>query len=162
LVVTAGSYSNIARFVQHARQQGETWVISALSFTGGDDYPLDLEEYGVTDKIIMTHVVPLLHSGLPIVQDARQALNENFGYVSLEGYIVGRMTLKILKDIPGELTRDSFMAQVRQSRFNLGGIEIDFTDNDNQGSDLVVASYLTPDGFRELDVETLKAMLGQP
>ncbi|MDC0833025.1 ABC transporter substrate-binding protein [Geitlerinema sp. CS-897] len=160
-VVTGGSYSNVARFVQHARDRGETWVVSALSFTGGDDYRLDLEEYGVTDGIVMTQVVPPIDSDLPIVRDAQNALGDEFGYVSLEGYIVGKMTLKILNDIPGELTRDSFMKQVAKSRFDLGGIEIDFTDNDNQGSDLVIVSYLTPDGFRELDTTTLKAMLGQ-
>jgi ABC-type branched-subunit amino acid transport system substrate-binding protein len=160
-IVTVGSYSNVARFVRHARQQGETWVVSAISGTGADDYRLDLEEYGVTDKIIMTQVVPLLDSNLPIIGDARQALGEEeLGYVSLEGYIVGRMTLKILKDTPGKLTREKFMKQVRKSRFNLGGIDIDFTgENDNQGSDLVVASYLTPDGFRKLDLATFRAML---
>ncbi|WP_017661850.1 ABC transporter substrate-binding protein [Baaleninema simplex] len=160
-VVTGGSYSNVARFVQHARERGETWVVSALSFTGGDDYRFDLEEYGVTDGIVMTQVVPLLNSDLPIVREARNALGDEFGYVSLEGYIVGKMTLKILNDVPGQLTRDSFMKQVAQSRFDLGGIEIDFTDNDNQGSDLVIVSYLTPDGFRELETTALKAMLGQ-
>ncbi|MBO9998092.1 MAG: ABC transporter substrate-binding protein [Cyanobacteria bacterium SID2] len=157
-VMTGGAYSNIARFVQHARNEGETWLISALSFTGADEYRLNLEEYGVTDRIVMTQVVPLLNSDLPIVREAEEALGEEFGYVALEGYIVGRMTLKILNDVPGELTRENFMKQVATSRFDLGGIEINLTD-DNQGSDLVVVSYLTPEGFRELNAETLKTLL---
>ncbi|NER34181.1 MAG: ABC transporter substrate-binding protein [Oscillatoria sp. SIO1A7] len=159
LVVTAGSYSNIARFAKASRENGETWIISALSFTGADDFKLDLEEYGATDKIIMTQVVPLLDSQLPIVREAAEKLKENFGYVSLEGYIVGRMVLKILNDITGKINRENFMQQVANSRFNLGGIEIDFTRNGYQGSNLVIVSYITPSGFLILDIDTLERMI---
>lgn len=54
LIITAGSYSNIARFAKVSRENSETWVISALSFIGADDFQLDLEEYGATERIIMT------------------------------------------------------------------------------------------------------------
>jgi hypothetical protein len=39
------------------------------------------------------------------------------------------------------------MKQVSQSRFDLGGIPIDFTKG-NQGSTFVVSSYPTEQGFR--------------
>lgn len=159
LIVTVGSYSNIARFASHLQQQGEQWIISAVSFTGGDDFILDLEEYGIRDRVIMTHVAPLLDSTLPIVQEARTKLKNEFGHVSLEGYIVGKMTLRILSDIPGEITRESFMQQVARSQFDLGGVTIDFLENNNQGSNLVILSYLTPQGFRTLDPSIFKAML---
>lgn len=159
LIVTVGSYSNIARFASHLQQQGEQWIISAVSFTGGDDFILDLEEYGIRDRVIMTHVAPLLDSTLPIVQEARTKLKNEFGHVSLEGYIVGKMTLRIFNDIPGEITRESFMQQVARSQFDLGGVTIDFLENANQGSNLVILSYLTPQGFRTLDPSIFKAML---
>lgn len=159
LIVTVGSYSNIARFANHVQQQGEQWIVSAVSFTGGDDFILDLEEYGIRDKVIMTHVAPLLDSTLPIVKEARTKLKNEFGHVSLEGYIVGKMTLRILSDISGEITRDSFMQQVARSQFDLGGVTIDFLANNNQGSNLVILSYLTPQGFRTLDASKFKSML---
>ena len=161
LVITAGAYSNIARFAKHSRDKGETWLISALSFTGADDFRLDLEEYGVENKIIMTQVVPLLNSPLDIVQEAKAKLGDEFGFVSLEGYIVGKMILRILKDIPGDLTRESFLTQVRQSKFNLGGLEVNFTKDGNQGSDLVIVSYLTPSGYQLLSPQILQEMLLQ-
>lgn len=159
LIVTVGSYSNIARFANHVQQQGEQWIVSAVSFTGGDDFILDLEEYGIRDKVIMTHVAPLLDSTLPIVKEARTKLKNEFGHVSLEGYIVGKMTLRILSDISGEITRDSFMQQVARSQFDLGGVTIDFLANNNQGSNLVILSYLTSQGFRTLDASKFKSML---
>ena len=159
LIVTAGSYSNVARFAQHSRSEGETWLISALSFTNADDFQLDLEEYGVTDRIIMTQVVPLMDADLPIVQEAEQQLGDQFGYVSMEGYIVGKMTLQILNSISGELTQENFMETAERSKFNLGGLEIDFTQDGNQGSDLVIVSYLTDSGYQSLDKKALTAML---
>ena len=140
LIITVGSYSNISRFANYIKEQGEKWVISAVSFTGGDDFILDLEEYGVKDRVIMTQVAPLLDSKLPIVQEAREKLKEEFGHVSLEGYIVGKMTLTVLNKISGEITRESFMQQVTQSKFDLGGVNIDFSANHNQGLNLVILS----------------------
>ena len=158
LVITAATYRNLAYFVKISREKGDNWIISALSFTGADELRWDLEEYNVTDGIIMTQVVPLLDSDLPIVESARIALKEDFGLISLEGYIVGKMLLQILRDIPGELTRTNFLQQVQRSKFNLGGIPIDFTDDDNQGSDLVIVSQLKPQGFMEIELDEFATM----
>ena len=159
LVITAATYRNLAYFVQISRKKADKWLISALSFTGADELHWDLEEYNLTDGIIMTQVVPLLDSKLPIVEEARIALGENFGVISLEGYVVGKMLLQILQDIPGELTRENFLQQVQESRFNLGGIPIDFTDGDNQGSDLIIVSQLQHQGFTEIELSDFASML---
>ncbi len=159
LVITAATYRNLSYFAKISREKGEQWLISALSFTGADELRLDLEEYNVIDGIIMTQVVPLLDSDLPIVEEARIALGENFGMISLEGYVVGKILLQILRDIPGELNRENFLKQVTESRFDLGGIPIDFTDGDNQGSDLVIVSQLTHEGFTAMDLSDFASML---
>ena len=159
IVVTAATYRNLAYFVKISREKADKWLISALSFTGADELRIDLEEYNLLDGIIMTQVVPLLDSDLPIVEEARTALGENFGEISLEGYIVGKMLIQILRDIPGKITRENFLKQVSESQFNLGGIPIDFTDGDNQGSDLIIVSYLTPLGFKAMELSHLTSML---
>jgi hypothetical protein len=158
LVVTVGAYAPIGHFARVSRQSKEKWAISAVSFTGADNLLADLKKYKATDRFIMTQVVPLLDSTLPIVQEARQKLGKELGYVSLEGYIVGRMFLRIAGGIPGELTREAFMKQVSQSHFDLGGIPIDFTKG-NQGSNLIVTSYVTPKGFLAVTPEVVKKMV---
>ena len=158
LVVTAGTYSNIARFVKFARDAGENWVISVLSASGARELQFDLEEYGVTEKIVMTQVVPLLDADFPIVKEARDKLGDDFGYVSLEGYIVGKMALKILREIPGQINRDNFLQQISVSKFDLGGIPIDFTRGRTHASDLVEMTVLTPQGFTGLDAAEFAAM----
>lgn len=141
LVVTVGAYENIAHFIRYARKS-ENWLISAVSFTGADNFRDDLVRHGIDNGVLMTQVVPQLDSSLPIVAEARRALGANFGYVSLEGYLVGRMLLRLLEDTPGDLTRKNFMAHARQARFDLGGLEIDFARDGNQASQLVNINVL--------------------
>ncbi|NEP38741.1 MAG: ABC transporter substrate-binding protein [Okeania sp. SIO2G4] len=156
LVVTAGTSTNIARFIKLAQEKREDWVISSLSFAHAEELQFDLEEYGIKDKVILTEVVPSLNSDLPIVQEAKYQLKNEFDRVSLEGYIVGKMTLKILQTIPGEINRDSFLKQVTISQFDLGGVSIDFTQGRTQSSDLVLINVLTPQGFKHLKPDKLR------
>jgi ABC-type branched-subunit amino acid transport system substrate-binding protein len=150
LVVTVGAYGPIAHFARVSRQSKEKWAISAVSFTGADNFLADLKKYQATYRVIMTQVVPLPTANLAIVKEAKQKLGKEFGFVSLEGYIAGKMFLRILSDTPGDLTRENFMKQVKVSKFDLGGIPIDFTKNGFQGSDLVVFSLATAKGFEDM------------
>jgi branched-chain amino acid transport system substrate-binding protein len=159
LVVTAGTYGNVAQFITEARKNGDNWIISTISFTGAENLKEELEKTGATNNVIMTQTVPLLESALPIVAEAKSKLDEKFGFVSLEGYIIGKMMLKILRDMPGELTRENFMKQVQQSKFDLGGVSIDFTKNLHQASDLVIMSILSPNGYRPVDNDLWNNML---
>lgn len=147
LVVSVGTYAAIARFIAYSRYKGEKWVVSAVSFTGADNFKDELAKYRITEGVIMTQVVPALDSTLPLVKEAKKALGERFGYVSLEGYIVGKMLLRILGDVKGDLTHESFLASARNKVFDLGGMTMDFT-TDNQGSDLVLVTSLQGDDYK--------------
>ncbi len=149
LVVSVGTYTAIARFAAYARNKGDDWFVSAVSFTGADNFKQALHTYDVKDRVIMTQVVPLLDSNLPIVSQAREALGNEFGYVSLEGYIVGKLFIAAVDSIKGPVTRENFLKAIRGKKFNIGGLEMDFT-RDNQGSDMVALTYLTEEGYRPL------------
>ena len=57
------------------------------------------------------------------------------------------MFLAIARSIKGDITRESFLKAVRGHNFDLGGLPLDFT-NDNQGSDLVLLIYLDGKEFK--------------
>jgi len=159
LVVTVGAYASIANFIGYATMKGEDWVYSAVSFTGAENLRNALREFGINRNVIVTQVVPPLNSRLPIVQQARAALGSNLSYVTLEGYIVGSLMLKVLETMPGnEITRQSFVAAIKGKKFELGGLQLDFT-NDNQGSDLVISTYLDGDDFNLLGSADLNRLL---
>lgn len=149
LVVTVGTYNAIAQFAGYSRYKGEDWLISAVSFTGADNFRDALREMRIEDNVIMTQVVPHLSGSLPIVEEARAALGDDLGYVSLEGFIVGKMFLEALRQVEGPLTRQSFLDAILGSRMYLGGVLLDFT-TDNQGSDLVVPTILRDGQFANM------------
>ncbi len=72
--------------------------------------------------------------------------------VSLEGYIVGKMLVAILQRIEGDLTRANFLRAAYGSSFELGGLTLDFRE-DNQGSDEVFLTYLDGDVYRPLTAD---------
>ena len=159
LVVTVGAYASIANFIGYANMKGEEWIYSAVSFTGAENLRNALLEFDVDRNVIVTQVVPPLDSKLPIVQQARAALGSNLSYVTLEGYIVGSMMLKVLETIPGkEITRASFLSAIEGKKIDVGGLKLDFS-NDNQGSDLVISTYLEGENFNLLGSAEMNRLL---
>lgn len=161
LVVTVGTYEAVARFIAYARSKNEPWIFSAVSFTGADDFRKTLNKFNTSDRIIMTQVVPLPESDLPIVQEARTALGKNYGYVSQEGYIVGKLLLHGLRQLETDektINRANLLAAFRGKQFDLGGLAMDFS-NDNQGSDLVVMTRHTNDKWLAMQDNTWRDWL---
>lgn len=160
LVVTVGTYTPIAQFVGYSRYKGDDWIVSAVSFTGAGNLLQALKNHKVTDKVILTNVVPALDSPLPIVEEARKALGDQLSSVSLEGFIVGKMFLAIARAIKGDITRENFLKAVRGRTFDLGGLKLDFT-NDNQGSDFVQLAYLNNATFENITPQQLAKVFEQ-
>ena len=161
LVVTVGTYAPIANFMAYARKlKNEPWVISAPSVVGAESLKDEFRKYGIQENIIVTQVVPALDSPLPIVESARKALGDKLGYISLEGYIVGRMFLAILDKAGGTPTPESFVRAVRGQQYDLDGLKLDFSD-DNQGSDFVLITLLSGNDFAAIEPRDLENMFVQ-
>lgn len=154
LVITAGHHAPISAFIAYAHYKGEDWLFSALSSTGAGSFQAALNERFITDGVIQTQVVPPVDAPLPLVAQARQVLGPAMDPIALEGYIVGRLFLAIADAVEGPLTRDNFLSTARGRLFNLDGLLLDFSD-DNQGSDLVLTRYLDQSEFRFMDPSQL-------
>ena len=63
-----------------------------------------------------------------------------------------------LESIEGDITRASFLDTVRGQVFNLDGLVLDFT-NDNQGSDMVLMTYLSDGDYVVINSGGLKSLL---
>ncbi|OUR88681.1 branched-chain amino acid ABC transporter substrate-binding protein [Gammaproteobacteria bacterium 42_54_T18] len=158
LVVSVGTYNAIGRFAGYSRYKGDQWVVSAVSFTGAENLKSVLAEFGVTDGVVMSQVVPNLDDDLPILKEARRKLKEDYGYVSLEGFLVGKMLIGALNNIQGEITREKFLSAINGERFNLGGVKLNFRGS-NQGSKLVTMIYYKNGEYSTLDKNTWKKII---
>ncbi len=158
VVITVGTYNAISKFAAYSRYKGQDWIISAVSFTGADNFHKALADANISDRVIMTQVVPALDSTIAIVAEARQKLGDRFGWVSLEGFIVGKLWLDAMEKVQGRITRAKFLANLRGRKFSLGGLSLDYS-SDNQGSDLVVLTNLTSDGFKPMSLSAWDALV---
>jgi ABC-type branched-subunit amino acid transport system substrate-binding protein len=150
-VVTVGPYKPIAEFIKLARQVKMDAVFVAISFVGSDALAQELGSAGA--GVIISQVVPFPgDKSVPVVaayQAALKALAPDAGpgFVSLEGYLVGRLAIEALKRVPGEPTREALLDAIANTgTFDLGGIELAYGPDRNQGSDRVFFTILQADG----------------
>ncbi|MFO1424635.1 MAG: ABC transporter substrate-binding protein [Candidatus Competibacteraceae bacterium] len=146
MVVIMAVYDPAVTFMAYARYKGETWVFSVPSPAAGSKLQELLRERQITDKVIATQIVPSPNSSLPVVVEARKALGNDLNYVSLESYIVGKLFVTIMQAIEGPLTRENFLKAARRQPYDIGGVKVDFT-TDNQGSDFVLITVLRDGQF---------------
>ena len=149
-VVTVGPYKPVAEFIKVAHQIKFNSVFVAISFVGSNSLAQELGNDGA--GVIVSQVVPFPWDvSLPVVASYQKALvaddaSAKPGFVSLEGYLTGRLTVEALKRIDGEPTREKLLDAIYGAPFHLGGLTLSYGPERNQGSDQVFFTVLQADG----------------
>jgi ABC-type branched-subunit amino acid transport system substrate-binding protein len=153
-IVMVGAYKPLAEFIKLARKMKMDPTFVTISFVGSKALADELGPEG--DGVIISQVVPQpWDTSLPIVADYQAALaavdpSAEPGFVSLEGYLAGRLTVEALERAGSGLTRDSFMAALTGlGTLDMGGLTFAFGPGDNQGSDDVFLTRITSGGAFE-------------
>ena len=153
-VVMVGAYKPIGEFIKLSRSYEFTPEFVTISFVGSKALADELWPGG--EGVIISQVVPFpWDDSVQIVAEYQAALAEvdelaDYGFVSLEGYMVGRFAIEALERAGPDLTRENFLAEMEgMSAFDLGGVELSFSADDNQGIDTIFMTRLLPDGFFE-------------
>ena len=150
-VVLVGTYKPCAEFIRQAKQarMGATFVV--ISFVGSDALAAELGEAG--PGVVVTQVVPFPRdASIPVVKRYQEALkaaepDAKPGFVSLEGYLVGRLAIAALGRLDGVPTRDAFLSAILAGApIDIDGFGLKFGAGDNQGSDKVFLTTIGPDG----------------
>ncbi len=122
-----------------------------VSFVGSKALAKELGKHG--QGVVVTQVVPFPEdTSIPLVAQYRKALKASGpdaepGFVSLEGYMVGRLVLQALEKLGGVVTRDGLLATIaRVGTFDLGGVTLTYGRDDNQGMDQVFLTVIESDG----------------
>jgi ABC-type branched-subunit amino acid transport system substrate-binding protein len=149
-VVTVAPYKPVAQFIKVAHQVQLNAVFVAISFVGSDSLAKELGKDGA--GVIVSQVVPSpWDDSLPVVASYQHALTAadaaaKPGFVSLEGYVVGRLVVDALKRIKGEPTREGLLDAIGSGPFDMGGIALSYGPAKNQGSDHVFFTILQANG----------------
>jgi len=150
-VVMVGAYKPVAEFIRLSRKIKFNPTFVNISFVGSDALAQELGEAG--EDVIISQVVPFpWDASVPVVaqyQAALTAVNADAtpGFVTLEGYLTGRLAIKALEDAGTNLTRESFLKALAGLRtVDFGGVTMSFGPDDNQGMDKVFLTRITQDG----------------
>ncbi len=153
-VIIVGAPAPVAAFVNWTSKLDLDLVRMTTSFAGGNALIRNLSAESLSEAgLMMTQVVPpLLGDALPIVAQYREALRraapeEEPGFVSLEGYLAGRMAVVAMEHCGPDPRREQVLPMLRNAgRIDLGGFALEFEADDYQGSDAVYLTTVSPQG----------------
>ena len=153
-VIIVGAPAPVAAFLNWGSKLELDMVFMTTSFAGGNALIRNLssESLGSTGLLMTQVVPPLMGEALPVVQDYLSALKETSpdaepGFVSLEGYLAGRMAVVAMEQCGPDPRRDRVLPMLRDAgRIDLGGFSLEFGTGDYQGSDAVYLTVVSPDG----------------
>ena len=155
-VIIIGAYQPVAALISWSRHIGFDPIFMTVSFVGSNALAAELGSEG--EGVYVTQVVPFPHDeSVPVVASYTEALaaydtQAEPGFVSLEGYIAGRMAIAGLEACGAALTRDCFLENILGAgQFDIDGFDLDFGDEadravDNQGSDAIFLTVIDANG----------------
>jgi len=149
-VIMISPYKPAAEFIKLARQIKLDATFVNISFVGSDALAKELGAAGA--GVVITQVVPFpKDASIPVVGRYQAALKASApdaqpGFVSLEGYLVGRAIIAALEKVNGDLTRQAMVEAVQKAGgFDLGGFKLAYGPSSNRGSDHVFLTVIQAD-----------------
>jgi len=160
-VVMVGAYKPCAEFIKLARKTEFNPVFVNISFVGASALARELGPDG--KGVIISQVVPFpWDASLKVVADYQAALaaldrKVEPEFVSLEGYLAGRLAIAALALAGDQPTREHLLEIIRSTgKFDIGGLVLTFSPTRNEGLDQVFLTVLQPDGsFRAIEKLTM-------
>ena len=156
-VIMISPYKPAAEFIKLAKQIKLDVTFVNISFVGSDALARELGPVGA--GVVITQVVPFpKDAAIPVVGRYQASLKASApdaqpGFVSLEGYLVGRAIISALEKVSGDLTRQALIEAVQKAgTLDLDGFKLVYSPSNNRGSDQVFLTVIQPDGsFKAVD-----------
>jgi ABC-type branched-subunit amino acid transport system substrate-binding protein len=159
-VVIVGAYKPVAEFIKLSRKTGFNPVFVNISFVGANALARELGPEG--RGVIVSQVVPFPgDTSLKVVADYHAALKAadpkaEAEFVSLEGYLVGRLAIAALEKAGKDVTREEMLKAIKDTgKFDIGGLPMTFSAEKNEGLDKVFMTIIEADGsFKPIEKMT--------
>ncbi len=150
-VIVIGAYQPVAWLIRWARETGMNAVFVTISFVGSNALSQELGPDGA--GVLTTQVVPFpTDVDVPVVASYLDALEAYHfeaapGFVSLEGYLAGRLAIAALESCGPTVDRECFSDRFASSEpIDVDGFTLNYGEDDNQGSDQVFWTMIDENG----------------
>jgi branched-chain amino acid transport system substrate-binding protein len=155
-VVMVGAYKPCAELIRLARKLEFGPVFVNISFVGAIALA---KELGADGKgVVVSQVVPFpWDTSLKVVADYQAAIKAAPDFVSLEGYLVGRLVITALDKAGPQPTREGLLKTIKDTgKFDIGGLSMTFGPTKNEGLDRVFLTIVQSDGsFKPVEKLTM-------
>jgi len=156
-VVIVGAYKPVAEFIKLSRKVNFNPVFVNISFVGANALAKELGPEG--NGVIVSQVVPFpWDASLKVVADYQAAIKAadpkaEPEFVSLEGYLVGRLAIAALEKAGKDVTRAGLIKAIKETgSFDIGGLPMTFSATKNEGLDKVFMTVIQADGtFKSIE-----------
>jgi branched-chain amino acid transport system substrate-binding protein len=162
-VVMVATYKPAARFIEKLKDANLDAVFTNVSFVGSNELAEELVQLGprYAEGVIVTQVVPSPTSNASAILKYRDQLKkhapgEKPDFISLEGWLVGRLFLEGLQRAGKALTTDSAIEALEGIRgLDLGiGVPLGFSPSEHQASHRVWGTAMdAKGGFTVIELE---------
>jgi ABC-type branched-subunit amino acid transport system substrate-binding protein len=146
-----GAYKPSAEFIKLSRQVGFNPVFVNISFVGASALAKELGKDG--EGVIVSQVVPFPWDvSIKAIADYQAAIKAvdpkaEPDFVSLEGYLVGRLTVAALEKAGKDVTRAGLLKTIKETgNWDIGGVNLTYGPSDNEGFDKVFMTVVQKDG----------------
>ena len=150
-IVIIATYKPAAALIRWARRLNFNPYFVNISVVGSSALAKELGSGGA--GVYITQVVPFpLDSSIPVVDQYRHALamvapETEPNFVSLEGYLAGRLVVEAVRLAGRRPSRQGFLRALQAAEaIDLGGFQLRYSDADNQGSDRVYLTVIDEQG----------------
>ena len=152
-----GAYKPVAEFIKLSRKVNFNPVFVNISFVGANALAKELGPEG--NGVIVSQVVPFpWDASLKVVADYHAAIKATDAkaepeFVSLEGYLVGRLAIAALDKVGKDVTREGLIKAIKETgKFDIGGLPMTFSAEKNEGLDKVLMTIIQADGsFKSIE-----------
>jgi ABC-type branched-subunit amino acid transport system substrate-binding protein len=140
-VVMISAYTSIAEFVRQMKAAGSNTQFHNVSFVGAKALSDALKDEG--HGVAISQVVPFPWSpSIAIVKEYQEVMtkvgNTDFNFSSLEGYIVGKVTVEGLRRAGKDLSRERLIAALESmNQVDMGDFIVSFSPTNHSGSKFV-------------------------
>lgn len=149
-IVLIGPAYAVVEGVNALRAAGSTAHVATLSNNASSDFVKQLGENA--RGIVVTQLFPYERStSNPLVREAlglaKAAGRSELTPAQLEGFAAAKLVVEALRRTSGkDVTRDAFARVLEGSRFDLGGLQVSYSEKEHSGLEFTDVSIVGPDG----------------
>lgn len=145
-VILVGAYRPCAAAINKWHKVGFKGPMINISFVGSVGMAKRLKSM---DNVYISQVVPdPWDASIPIVREYQNDIkDQQYGFVSLEGYLAAKIFHHAVGKIKGSVNSDSIkQALESMSQYDAGGIEVSFAPDDHRAMDSVYLTTMSKSG----------------